>query len=127
MTTTNNQKGRKWLVLMLMILSMCTIYILPYLRYNLFTPLQEAMGLAGETEKYGNLVSVYGIMNVLMYLPGGIIADLFDPKKLMVFSMISSGALGLWMATWPGYEMLLIIHILWGVTTVLTFWSSSVK
>ncbi|MEG0962049.1 MAG: MFS transporter [Lachnospiraceae bacterium] len=127
MTTTNNQKGRKWLVLMLMILSMCTIYILPYLRYNLFTPLQEAMGLAGETEKYGNLVSVYGIMNVLMYLPGGIIADRFDPKKLMVFSMISSGALGLWMATWPGYEMLLIIHILWGVTTVLTFWSSSVK
>lgn len=127
MTTTSKGKGRKWMILTLMILSMCTIYILPYLRYNFFTPLQEAMGLAGETQKYGNLVSVYGIMNVLMYLPGGIIADRFDPKKLMVFSMISSGVLGLWMATWPGYEMLLLIHILWGFTTVLTFWSSSVK
>lgn len=127
MTATNNQKGRKWLVLMLMILSMCTIYLLPYMRYYFFTPLQEAMGLAGETQKYGNLVSVYGIMNVLMYLPGGIIADRLDPKKLLVFSMISSGVLGLWMATWPGYEMLLLIHILWGITTVLTFWSSSVK
>lgn len=127
MTNTNNNKGRKWLVLALMILAMCTIYLLPYLRYYFFTPLQDAMGLTGETQKYGNLVSVYGIMNVLMYLPGGIIADRFDPKKLLVFSMISSGLLGLWMSTWPGYEILLIIHILWGITTVLTFWSSSVK
>lgn len=127
MTKTKSSKGSKYLVLSLMILSMCTIYILPYFRYQFFTPLQDAMGLTGETQKYGNLISVYGIMNVLMYLPGGIIADRFDPKKLMVFSMISSGALGLWMATWPGYEMLLLIHILWGFTTVLTFWSSSVK
>lgn len=120
-------KGQKMLVLLLMIISMCTIYVLPYLRYQFFTPLQEAMGLAGETQKYGNLVTVYGVMNILMYLPGGIIADRFNPKKLMVFSMISSGVLGLWMATWPGYEMLLLIHILWGFTTVLTFWSTSVK
>lgn len=128
MTKTKGQgKGQKMLVLLLMIISMCTIYVLPYLRYQFFTPLQEAMGLAGETQKYGNLVTVYGVMNILMYLPGGIIADRFNPKKLMVFSMISSGVLGLWMATWPGYEMLLLIHILWGFTTVLTFWSTSVK
>lgn len=127
MATKGKNKGQKMLVLLLMIISMCTIYVLPYLRYQFFTPLQEAMGLAGETQKYGNLVTVYGIMNILMYLPGGIIADRFNPKKLMVFSMISSGILGLWMATWPGYEMLLLIHILWGFTTVLTFWSTSVK
>lgn len=127
MTKAKSKNASKWLTLSLMILSMCTIYILPYFRYSFFTPLQEAMGLVGQNEKYGNLVSVYGVMNVLMYLPGGIIADRFDPKKLLVFSMISSGALGLWMATWPGYEMLLLIHILWGITTVLTYWSSSVK
>ena len=86
-------KGQKMLILLLMIISMCTIYVLPYLRYQFFTPLQEAMGLAGETQKYGNLVTVYGVMNILMYLPGGIIADRFNPKKLMVFSMISSGVL----------------------------------
>ena len=127
MATKSKGKGQKMLVLLLMIISMCTIYVLPYLRYQFFTPLQEAMGLAGETQKYGNLVTVYGVMNILMYLPGGIIADRFNPKKLMVFSMISSGVLGLWMATWPGYEMLLLIHILWGFTTVLTFWATSVK
>lgn len=120
-------RTQKYLVLVLMIVSLCTIYILPYLRYQYFTPLQEAMGLLGSATKYGNLVSVYGIMNVICYLPGGIIADKFDPKKLLVFSMISSGLLGIWMSTWPGYEMLLLIHILWGLTTVLTFWSASVK
>lgn len=120
-------KGQKYLVLVLMVLSLCTIYVLPYLRYTYFTPLQNAMGLADNATAYGSLISVYGIMNVICYLPGGIIADKFDAKKLLVFSMISSGALGLWMSTWPSYNMLMLINILWGITTVLTFWSSSVK
>lgn len=120
-------RSQKYLVLVLMVLSLCTIYVLPYLRYQYFTPLQEAMGLLDNATAYGNLVSVYGIMNVICYLPGGIIADKFDPKKLLVFSMISSGALGIWMSTWPSYEFLLLIHVLWGITTVLTFWSASVK
>ncbi len=120
-------KSKKYLVLILMIVSLATIYILPYLRYSYFTPLQEAMGLLDSATKYGSLMSVYGIMNIILYLPGGIIADKFDPKKLLVFSMIASGALGLWMATWPGYTSLMIIHAAWAVTTVLTFWSASIK
>ncbi len=110
-----------------MMLSMTTIYILPYLRYTYFTPLQEAMGLMDDATAYGNLTSVYGIMNLICYIPGGIIADKFDAKKLMVFSMVGTGVLGLWLSTWPGYTSLMIIHILFGITTVLTFWSSSVK
>lgn len=125
------QKGeshsRKYLVLVLMVLSLCLIYVLPYLRYSYFTPLQEAMGLMDNTTAYGSLISIYGIMNVICYLPSGIIADKFDPKKLLVFSMVSSGLLGLWMSLWPPYPILMLIHILWGLTTVLTFWSSSVK
>lgn len=126
----NNKKtsaSQKYLVLVLMMISLSSIYILPYLRYSYFTPLQQAMGLLDNATAYGSLVSVYGIMNVIFYLPGGIIADKFDAKKLLVFSMISSGALGLWMATWPGYTWLMVIHALWSVTTVLTFWSSSIK
>lgn len=120
-------RSTKYTVLVLMVVSLCTIYVLPYLRYQYFTPLQEAMGLLDNATAYGSLVSVYGIMNVIFYLPGGIIADKFDPKKLLVFSMVASGGLGLWMATWPGYTSLMIIHALWSVTTVLTFWSSSIK
>lgn len=120
-------QGKKFLTFILMVLAMNTIYVLPYLMYTYYTPLQEAMGLVGRNEDYGRLLNVYGIANVILYLPGGWIADKFDPKKLLVFSMISTGVLGLWESMWPSYTMLMIIHILWAVTTVLTFWSSSVK
>ena len=120
-------KSTKVLTLILMILALNTIYILPYLMYSYYTPLQEAMGLVGRDSDYGFLLNVYGIANVILYLPGGWIADKYDAKKLLVFSMISTGVLGLWEATWPSYTLLLIIHILFAFTTVLTFWSSSIK
>lgn len=120
-------KSTKVLTLILMILALNTIYILPYLMYSYYTPLQEAMGLVGRDSDYGFLLNVYGIANVILYLPGGWLADKYDAKKLLVFSMISTGVLGLWEATWPSYTLLLIIHILFAFTTVLTFWSSSIK
>lgn len=120
-------KSKKYLALILMIIALCTIYVIPYLRYTYFTPLQQAMGLENNATKFGNLISIYGIMNLICYLPGGIIADKFDAKKLLVFSMIATGALGIWMGTWPSYQILVLIHVLLGITTVLTFWSSSVK
>jgi len=122
-----NQTGKKAVTLILMMFAMCTIYILPYLRYSYYTPLQIAMGLEGNNAAYGTLSSIYGIANIILYLPGGWIADKFDSKKLMVFSMVSTGLLGLWMSTWPSYNTLLLIFGLFGITTVLTFWSSSVK
>lgn len=121
------KNGKKMITLILMILSLCTIYILPYLRYSYYTPLQEAMGLVGNNAAYGSLTSVYGIANIILYLPGGWIADKFDSKKLMVFSMVSTGLLGFWMSTWPSYNTLLVIFVLLAFTTVLTFWSSSIK
>ena len=120
-------QGKKFLTFILMVLAMNTIYVLPYLMYNYYTPLQEAMGLVGRDSDYGKLLNVYGIANVILYLPGGWVADKFDPKKLLVFSMVSTGILGLWESFWPSYTMLMLIHVLWAVTTVLTFWSSSVK
>lgn len=120
-------KTVKFLTFILLVLSLNTIYLLPYLMYTYYTPLQEAMGLVGRDADYGKLLNVYGIANVILYLPGGWIADKFNPKKLLVFSMISSGILGLWEATWPSYSMLMLIHVLWAFTTVLTFWSSSIK
>ncbi len=121
------QTGKKLITLILMMFALSTIYILPYLSYSFYTPLQEAMGLLDNNAAYGTLSSVYGIANIILYLPGGWIADKFDAKKLMVFSMVSTGLLGMWMSLWPSYGTLLLIFILLGVTTVLTFWSSSIK
>lgn len=125
--SAKKSKNGKLLTLILMILALNTIYVLPYLMYSFYTPLQEAMGLVGRDADYGRLLNFYGIANVILYLPGGWIADKYDSKKLLVFSMIATGVLGLWEATWPSYTLLLVIHALFAFTTVLTFWSSSIK
>lgn len=117
----------KIVTLILMMLSLNTIYVLPYLMYTYYTPLQEAMGLIGRDADYGKLLNIYGIANIILYIPGGMIADKFDAKKLLIFSMIGTGALGIWEATWPSYEMLMVIHVAWAFTTVLTYWSASIK
>lgn len=124
---TKKSKSSKMITLVLIIMAMYTIYLLPYLSRYYYAPLQKAMNLVGRDADYGKLVNVYGIANIILYLPGGWIADKFDSKKLFVFSMISTGVLGLWMSTWPSYNTLLLIYILFALTTVLTFWSSSVK
>lgn len=121
------KSSAKIITLILMMLSLNTIYVLPYLMYTYYTPLQEAMGLVGQDADYGKLLNVYGIANVILYLPGGWIADKFDAKKLLVISMIGTGILGLWEATWPSYSMLMLIHVAWAFTTVLTYWSASIK
>ena len=127
MANSSRSKGTKLLALILMMLSLNTIYVLPYLSYTFYTPLQEAMGLVGREADYGRLLNIYGIANIILYLPGGWVADKFDAKKLLVFSMIATGALGIWEATFPSYGMLVLIYILFAVTTVLTYWSSSIK
>lgn len=46
-----NIKSKKIIVLILMMLALATIYVLPYLRYTFYIPLQEAMNLVGENKK----------------------------------------------------------------------------
>lgn len=117
----------KIITLILMMLSLNTIYVLPYLMYTYYTPLQEAMGLVGQDAAYGSLLNVYGIANIILYIPGGLICDKYDAKKLLIISMIGTGLLGLWEATWPSYTILMLIHVAWAFTTVLTYWSASIK
>jgi nitrate/nitrite transporter NarK len=41
--------------------------------------------------------------------------------------LISTGLIGLYFATLPSYQISLIIHALWGITTTLLFWSAIVR
>ncbi len=54
-------------------------------------------------------------------------ADKVSPKKLIIISCFGTGIVGLWYSTLPGYSSLLLIHCLFGITTVFTFWASMVK
>ena len=119
-------KRYKWLMV-ITVLSFGTyaMYGLPYMKSVFYDPMRLALGLTHE--QYGHVIGLYGKIALLMYFPGGWIADKFDARKLMLFSYVSSGALGLYLSTYPSYAGVQFTFIAWGVTTILTFWAAQVK
>ena len=102
-----------------------SIYLLPFLQEVYYKPLAEALSL--NNTEVGSLMSIYGVFAMLSYFPGGWIADKVSPRILITFSLISTGLIGLYFATLPSYQISLIIHAFWGITTTLLFWSAIVR
>ena len=75
----------------------------------------------------GLLSSGYATMATLSYFVGGIIADKFSARKLLTFSFIATGALGLWFSTFPGFTVSRVIFVLMGISSIITYWSACIK
>ncbi|WP_287713352.1 MFS transporter [Blautia sp.] len=118
-------KVERWVVLMTVSLVGGIITKLPYLKDTYYSTLEVVTGTT--KAQLGMLLTMYGLMNFVCYFPGGMLADKISPKKLIVFSCFGTGLVGFWYATLPGYVSLLLIHTLFGITTVFTFWASMVK
>lgn len=101
------------------------IYQVPMLRYVLYEPLRDCLGLTNA--QFGDLQAWYGYLATATYLPGGWLADRVSPRKLLTFSFLSTSLLGFYFSTFPGYGALVIIHALWGITTTLTFWAAMMR
>lgn len=124
-TKTQNAAWRKWLTLFIVAAAGGLMTKLPYLRETYMDPLQTATGAT--KGQLGLIMSAYGIMNFVFYFPGGILADKFSAKKLIALSCFGTGLIGFWYWTMPGFTGLVIIHALFAVTTVFTFWAAMVK
>lgn len=116
---------RKTLYLILLALSGGIIYQLPFMRLMFYRPLIKAMNLSDG--QYGIISSAYGLSAVIAYFFGGYIADRYSPKNLLSISLISTGMIGFYLSTFPNYKINLILHILLGITTVLTYWAPMIK
>ena len=119
-----NQK-RRYFNLFILAWGSGFIYLLPYLRYQFYDPLQTAMGV--DHTSFGLSMSTYGIVAMLTYWPGGWLADRYSPRKLLTISYLATGLVGLYFATFPTFTMGLICHGLWGMSTTLTFWAALVR
>jgi len=116
---------KKWGTLILCGMAGSVIYKLPYLRETYYAAMQQAIGATNA--QLGLLMSAYGLVNFILYLPGGWAADKFSARKLMTFSLVSTGITGFYYATFPPYIMVVLLHALWAVTTVFTFWAVCVR
>ncbi|MEG2383682.1 MAG: MFS transporter [Oscillospiraceae bacterium] len=111
--------------LIIIAISGSVIFEVPYLRYLYYDPLLEAVGLSNA--QFGTTMSVFGIVSMLTYFPGGIIADKFSAKKLITFSLLGVALTGIWFSFFPGYATQLIIYSLWAIFISLVFWAAMNK
>lgn len=98
---------------------------LPYLRITYEQQMKSFLGIS--YEQIGLLMSLYGLLALIMYTPSGYIADKFNHRKLISINLAITGALGMLMATYPPYPVLIAIEVAWAFTTILFMWSATVK
>ncbi|MCC0628343.1 MULTISPECIES: nitrate/nitrite transporter [unclassified Clostridioides] len=121
----NKSNVKRFLIIFILAFGTTAMYSLPYMKSSFYDPMQQALALSHT--QIGNLLSLYGLVGMVSYFIGGWFADRFSVRKLITFSLIASGILGFYFSTFPSYTMILLIFVLWGFTTILTFFSASVK
>jgi len=101
------------------------IYGLPYFRSYYYDAYCAAYNLTNT--QMGALGSAYGVLGLVSYFIGGVLADKISAKKLLIFSLIATGLGGFTHLLTANYYVLLAIYGLWGVTSLLTFWPALMK
>jgi MFS family permease len=116
---------RRWVIMSVLSLSGGIIFLMPFLQEIYFIPLSDALDL--NNTEVGSLMSAFGVTAMLSYFPGGWLADRVSPRKLITISLLTTGAAGLYFATFPSYKISLAIHALWGVTVTFLFWGAMIR
>jgi len=117
---------RRALVILSLIVAGETVYFLPFVLPRVFRPtLLEVFQLTNL--QWGLAFSVYGVVAMLAYFPGGPLADRFSARKLMAVSLLATSAGGLLLATIPSLGVLKVLYGFWGVTTILLFWAPLIR
>ncbi len=102
------------------------IFGLPYNIPRYFRPtMLEAFNFTNT--QLGDVFAAYGVMAMLAYFPGGVLADRFSTRGLMTTSLIATAAGGLYMATFPNAAQMALLYGYWGVTSVFLFWAALMR
>ncbi|MDR0656547.1 MAG: hypothetical protein LBG22_09570, partial [Treponema sp.] len=110
-----SSKFQRYLVILFIALAGGVITKLPYLFGAYYMPLIKATGITNA--QLGLMSTAYGVVNFLCYLPGGILADRFSAKKLVVIATLGTAAIGFIYSALPGFVWLLVIQMGFAITT----------
>lgn len=117
---------RQSITILALIVAGEAVFFLPFVLPRIFRPtLLDVFGLTNL--ELGIAFSVYGIVAMLAYFPGGPLADRFSARNLMAFALVATSIGGLMMASIPSLRALKVLYGLWGVTTILLFWAPLIR
>lgn len=118
-------KFQKYLTLFALGLVGGCIYILVYIKYTFYDAQIAAMGLTNAQS--GTLITAYTIFNMILYIPGGILADRLPPKWVLAISSVVAGLTGLLHYVTMSYVWALICWAALAFSTAFIFWASLMK
>ena len=102
------------------------IFALPFHLARFFRPtLLEVLNLT--PTQLGTAQGIYGIVALLSYFPAGLLADRFPTHKLLAISLWTTAVGGIFLASLPGYQMLLALFAFFGITTIMLFWGALIR
>jgi sugar phosphate permease len=102
------------------------IFGLPFLVARIFRPtLLDVFEITNL--QLGTAFSVYGVVAMLAYFPGGALADRFTARTMMTVALLVSALGGIYYATLPSVDGLKLLFGFWGLTTILLFWAAMIR
>jgi nitrate/nitrite transporter NarK len=102
------------------------VFSLPFHIARFFRPTFLEVFALSNTQ-LGDIFAVYGVIAMLAYFPGGLIADKFQPRKLMALSLLATALGGVYLYSIPNASGLAVLFGYWGLTSILLFWGAMIK
>ncbi|MDR1046079.1 MAG: MFS transporter [Candidatus Adiutrix sp.] len=126
--------AKRWFVVVVSALMAGVMVYVPFLRYSyydqmvvLFTEYKAVVPTSYVNEFIGDFGLGFGVVCTLGYIFGGVLADIFSEKKLLISGGLLMGLCSFWFALVPGATSIIIIHILYGIGTSFLIWSAYLK
>ena len=125
---------KRWFIVVLCALMAGVMVYVPFLRYSyydqmciLFTQYKQVVPADSVNRFIGDFGMAFGIVSMLGYPLGGIFADRFQEKWLLIAGGVLMGVCSFWFGMVPGKTAIIIIHLLYGVGTSFMIWSAYLK
>lgn len=126
--------SKRWFIVVICALMAGVMVYVPFLRYSyydqmvvLFTQYKPVVSPDYVNEFIGDFGLVFGVVSMVGYVFGGIFADRFKEKWLLILGGVVMGACSFWFGIVPGRTAIMIIHFLYGVGTSFLIWSAYLK
>lgn len=121
-----NSKIRKYLTIVALGMAGGSIYFLPYIKFVFYDAQIASMGITNVQS--GLLMTVYTVVNMILYIPGGILADKLSAKKSLIVSLVATSLLAyIYAFTMKNFVVSMIVYLGLSLSTAFVFWSSLMK
>lgn len=116
---------KNFVLLLLLTCAGAMIYGLPYFRGSYYDVFIETYNLTNT--QMGIISSAFGVFGMIAYIIGGVLADKFSSKKLIIGSMFATALGGVVHYFATDFHILVVIYSVWGITSLVTFWPALIK